>query len=110
MKVTVKTHHVYVFSTFQIVQRTKTTQNNSNPLWNQTVEFDEIADGEYLKIKCFSEDTFSDDSIGTAHVSLEGLKEGTVRDVWIPLEKVNSGEIRIQMEMVSISNNFEWLR
>ncbi|CAM8926871.1 unnamed protein product [Rhodiola kirilowii] len=83
------------------LQKTKTAQNNSNPIWDQTVEFDEIADGEYLKIKCFSEDTFSNDNIGTAHVNLEGLLEGTTRDVWIPLEKVNSGELRMQIEVIA---------
>ncbi|CAM8975289.1 unnamed protein product [Rhodiola kirilowii] len=88
----------------KVLQRTNTAQNNSNPIWDQTLEFDEIADGGYLKIKCFNEDTFSDDNIGTARVDLEGLVEGTMRDVWLPLEKVKSGEIRMQIE-VSTQNH-----
>lgn len=51
-------------------------------------------------VKCYSEDTFGDDSIGSARVNLEGLVEGSVRDVWVPLEKVNSGELRLQIEAV----------
>uniref|UniRef100_A0A368UHP9 C2 domain-containing protein n=2 Tax=Glycine max TaxID=3847 RepID=A0A368UHP9_SOYBN len=34
-----------------------------------------------------------------AHVNLEGLVEGSVRDVWIPLERVRSGELRLQISV-----------
>lgn len=46
------------------------------PVWDQSVEFDEIADEEDLKIKCLS-----DDNIGTGHVSLEGLVVICTRNV-----------------------------
>ncbi|KAK2647897.1 hypothetical protein Ddye_015386 [Dipteronia dyeriana] len=88
----------------KILQRTRTSQT-SNPVWIQKFEFDEIGVGEYLKIKCYSEETFGDDSMGSARVNLEGLIEGSVRDIWIPLEKVNSGELRLQIEAVRISDN-----
>lgn len=67
--------------------------NTTNPIWNHKFEFDEIGGGEYLKIKCHSEEKFRDDDIGSACVNLEGLVEGLMRDVWVPLEKVNSGEL-----------------
>lgn len=51
-------------------------------------------------MKCYSADIFGDENIGSARVNLEGLVEGLVRDVWIPLEKVNSGELRLQIEAV----------
>ncbi|KAG6589542.1 Synaptotagmin-5, partial [Cucurbita argyrosperma subsp. sororia] len=79
------------------LQKTKTAVS-VNPNWNQKFEFDEIGGGEYLKIKCFGVDIFGDENIGTARVNLEGLLEGTVRDVWVPLEKVNSGELRLLIE------------
>lgn len=88
---------------YQVLQKTKTA-HSFNPTWNQKFEFDEIGGGEYLKIKCYSEEVFGVDSIGSARISLEGLVEGSVRDVWIPLEKVNSGELRIQIEAVSIDD------
>ncbi|KAK1565162.1 hypothetical protein Q3G72_020185 [Acer saccharum] len=88
----------------KILQRTRTVQT-PNPVWNQKFEFDEIGGGEYLKIKGYSEETFGDDSIGSARVNLEGLIEGSVRDIWIPLEKVNSGELRLQIEAVRITDN-----
>ncbi|KAB2001338.1 hypothetical protein ES319_D12G295400v1 [Gossypium barbadense] len=87
----------------QYGKKTKTA-HSFNPVWNQRFEFDEIGDGEYLKIKCYTEEVFGDDSIGSAHISLKGLVEGSPRDVWIPLEKVNSGELRIQIEAVRIDD------
>ncbi|KAI5330430.1 hypothetical protein L3X38_029828 [Prunus dulcis] len=86
------------------LQRTSTAHALS-PIWNQKFEFDEIGDGEYLMIKCYNVDTFGDDSIGSARVNLEGLVEGSIRDVWIPLEKVNSGELRLQIEAVRVEGS-----
>ncbi|KAJ1684909.1 hypothetical protein LUZ63_016299 [Rhynchospora breviuscula] len=82
------------------VYRTKVQSHTVNPVWNHSFELDEIAGGEYLKIKCFNSDRFSDDSIGSALVALDGIVEGTDRDVWVPLEKVNSGEIRLKVEFM----------
>ncbi|KAK3023559.1 hypothetical protein RJ639_044209 [Escallonia herrerae] len=84
------------------LRRTKSVPHASNPVWNQKFEFDEIGGSEYLKIRCYSEETFADDNIGSARVNLEGLIEGSIRDVWFPLEKVNSGELRLQIEAVKI--------
>ncbi|XP_044466420.1 uncharacterized protein LOC123196445 isoform X2 [Mangifera indica] len=78
------------------LQRTRTAHGFS-PTWNQKFELDEIGDDEYLKIKCYSEETFGDDNIGSARVNLEGLVEGSIRDMWVPLEKVTSGELRLQI-------------
>ncbi|XP_062198964.1 uncharacterized protein LOC133901402 isoform X2 [Phragmites australis] len=78
--------------------QTKTLSHTVRPVWNDKFEFDEIAGGEYLQIKCYNADTFGDESIGSARVNLEGLLDGASRDVWVPLEKVNSGEIRLEIE------------
>lgn len=67
-------------------------------------ELEEIGGGEYLKIKCYSADKFGDENIGSAHVNMEGIEEGASRDVCIPLEKVNSGEIRLLIEAVKSSD------
>ncbi|KAI3946455.1 hypothetical protein MKX01_017671 [Papaver californicum] len=80
------------------------TANVLKPVWSDKFEFDEIGGGEYLKIKCYSEDTFTDDNIGSARVNLEGLIEGSVRDIWVPLEKVSAGELRLQVEVVKDDN------
>lgn len=67
-------------------------------------EFDEIGGGEYLKVKGFSEETFGDENIGSAQVNLEGLVDGSARDVWIPLERVRSGELRLKVEAVRVDD------
>ncbi|XP_044477465.1 uncharacterized protein LOC123204727 isoform X2 [Mangifera indica] len=87
----------------KILQRTRTA-HGSSPTWNQKFELDEIGGGEYIKIKCYSEETFGDDNIGSARVNLEGLVEGSIRDIWVPLEKVNSGELRLQIEAVRVDD------
>ncbi|KAL6556315.1 MYF24 [Orobanche gracilis] len=87
------------------IQRTKPVPHSSNPTWNQKFEFDEIGGGEYLKIKCCTEETFGNESIGSARVNLEGLEEGSIRDVYIPLEKVNSGELRLQIKAIKVNDN-----
>lgn len=95
---------MYILETsLQATQRTRMA-SVLNPTWNQKFEFDEIGGGEYLKIKCYNEETFGDDHLGSARVNLEGLVEGSVRDVWIPLEKVNSGELRLQIEAVRVED------
>lgn len=88
------------------IQRTRgaSATNASHPTWTQKFEFEEISDGEYLKIKCYNEDIFGDENIGGARVNLEGLVDGVVRDVWVPLEKVNKGEVRLQIEAVTIDD------
>ncbi|CAL5186561.1 unnamed protein product [Lathyrus oleraceus] len=83
----------------KVIQKTKTS-HTPNPVWNQAYEFDEIGGGEYLKLKVFTEELFGDENIGSAQVNLEGLVDGSVRDVWIPLERVRSGEIRLKIEAV----------
>ena len=90
---------------FQVERRTEAVHTASpNPVWNQTFELDEIGGGEYLKLRCFSEETFRDEFIGSATVNLEGMVEGSVRDVWIPLEKVCSGELRLKIEAIRVED------
>ncbi|KAJ6814904.1 extended synaptotagmin-1 isoform X2 [Iris pallida] len=91
------------------VHRTKTILHTSNPVWNQMFDLQEIEGGEYLKIKCYTADKFGDETIGSAQVNLEGIEEGTCRDMWVPLEKVSSGELRLQIEAVK-SEDYEGYR
>ncbi|KAK1372073.1 Synaptotagmin [Heracleum sosnowskyi] len=89
----------------KVQQNTKSKQNTSNPIWNQKFEFDEVGNSEYLKIRFYSEETFGDENIGSARVNLEGLIEGSTRDVWIPLEKVSLGELHLKIEAVNVDDN-----
>ncbi|WOH03401.1 hypothetical protein DCAR_0622798 [Daucus carota subsp. sativus] len=85
--------------------KTRSKQNTSNPIWNQKFEFDEVGDSEYLKIRFYSEETFGDENLGSARVNLDGLIEGSTRDVWIPLEKVSLGELHLKIEAVNVDDS-----
>ncbi|XP_020220786.1 synaptotagmin-5 isoform X2 [Cajanus cajan] len=86
----------------KVIKRTQVAPPPSppNPVWNQSFEFDESGGDEYLNVKCFSEEIFGDENIGSANVNLEGLEDGSIKDVWIPLEGVSSGELRLKIEVV----------
>ncbi|EFJ29672.1 plant synaptotagmin [Selaginella moellendorffii] len=85
----------------KIQRKTKTIQQNLNPVWNQEFEFDEYGDGEYIKIKCYDADMLmNDENMGSARINLHSLEANTPRDVWIPLEKIDTGEIHLLLEAV----------
>ncbi|XP_039143434.1 synaptotagmin-5 isoform X1 [Dioscorea cayenensis subsp. rotundata] len=90
----------------KLMHKTKTLSHTTNPVWNHRFDFDEIGGGECLMIKCYNADIFGDENIGSARVNLDGLVEGSCKDVWIPLEKVNSGELRLLIEALN-NEDFE---
>ena len=51
-----------------------------------------------MKLKCYNVEFLGDGSMGSPRVNLEGLEEGETKDVWIPLEKVTTGEVRLKIE------------
>lgn len=83
------------------MRRTKTLPRSLNPSWNQTFEFAEISGGEYLKLKCYDADLVIDDTLGSARVNLEGLKDDDCRDIWVPLENIDTGEVRLTIKAVN---------
>ncbi|RDX73488.1 Synaptotagmin-5, partial [Mucuna pruriens] len=90
----------------KVVKRTKVAPPppSANPVWNQLFEFEENGSDEYLNVKCYSEEIFGDENIGSANVNLEGLEDGSIKDVWIPLEGVSSGELRLKVEVVRVED------
>lgn len=100
--------HLSVFRFLsQMVRKTKTITQDLNPVWNQTFTFQEISGGEYLKIKCYDADRFGDENLGSARVNLQGLEEGSPKDVWVPLEKIKQGEIRLKIEVLGLDTDFD---
>ncbi len=81
------------------MRKTKIVNQATNPIWNQGFPFQEVA-GEYLKIKCYNSDSFGDENMGSARVNLQAIEDGTVQDVWVPLEKTQQGEIRLKIEVL----------
>ncbi|KAF6149552.1 hypothetical protein GIB67_003700 [Kingdonia uniflora] len=86
---------IRVIKNLRTIYRTRTILRVMDPVWNQNFEFGEIEGGEYLKIRHFSQDTFSDDNIGSVRVNLEGLLEGSVRDIWSTNGNSGSGWIEL---------------
>lgn len=83
------------------MRRTKTINQDLNPIWNQKFSFQEISGGEYLKLKCYDADRFGDENLGSARVNLQGLEDGSKKDVWVPLEKIKQGEVRLRIEVAA---------
>lgn len=49
----------------------------------------------------YNADMISDESIGSMRVNLDGLlDDGDTHDVWVPLEKVDSREIKLEIEPI----------
>ncbi|CAK9192592.1 unnamed protein product [Sphagnum troendelagicum] len=91
----------------KLVRKTKTVTQDLNPMWNQEFIFQEVGGGEYLKIKCYDADRFADENLGSARVNLQGLVEGQVKDVWVPLEKIKQGEIHLRIEVLGPDADFD---
>lgn len=86
----------------KLERKTKTVKQDLNPVWKQDFEFPEIGNGEYLQLKCYDADYVNDENLGSARVNLQGLEDGVPKDVWIPLEKISTGDIRI---LIKASNS-----
>lgn len=82
------------------MRKTKTVNQDLNPTWNQDFIFQEVGGGEYLKIKCYDADLIGDENMGSARVNLQGLEEGQIKDVWVPLERIKQGEIHLKIEVL----------
>eukprot|EP00250_Pteridium_aquilinum_P010520 c19447_g1_i1 orf=1765-3852(+) len=88
-------------------RKTKTVKQDLNPSWRQGYEFPELRNGEHLQLRCYDADLFNDENLGSARVNLEGLEDGAVRDVWVPLEKIKTGEIRLLIEAYNSESEAE---
>ncbi|EMS45674.1 Extended synaptotagmin-3 [Triticum urartu] len=70
-------------------KRSKTINNDLNPIWNEHFEFIvEDADTQSVTVKIYDDDGIQEsDLIGCAQVSLKDLQPGKVKDVWLKLVK-----------------------
>ena len=88
----------YVMITLgQTKAKTKTINNNLNPVWNHSTKL-YLIKTEKLLLEVFDDDIGKDDPLGTVSIDLqEVLSGGRVDKKWYPLEKCKSGEICISM-------------
>uniref|UniRef100_A0A1I7W1K8 C2 domain-containing protein n=1 Tax=Loa loa TaxID=7209 RepID=A0A1I7W1K8_LOALO len=87
--------------------RTKTIDNNLNPIWNEYFEFvvDQV-NGQKLRIELFDYDkTSSDEELGTLTIDLLYIKEKRNLDDWFPLDACKHGDIHIQAAWMNLSSS-----
>jgi len=80
---------VYVRPLPDKMKRSKTINNDLNPIWNEHFEFIvEDADTQTVTVKIYDDDGIQEsDLIGCAQVRLKDLQPGKVKDVWLKLVK-----------------------
>ncbi|XP_077330885.1 extended synaptotagmin-3 isoform X3 [Lithobates pipiens] len=91
--------------------KSKTIQENLNPLWNEMYEFvvHEVP-GQDLEIDVYDEDPDKDDFLGSLVIGLEGVMKDRIVDEWFPLCDVVSGSVHLKLEWHSLLANPEKLR
>ncbi|EES11541.1 hypothetical protein BDA96_06G261500 [Sorghum bicolor] len=80
---------VYVRPLPDKMKRSKTINNDLNPIWNEHFEFTiEDADTQNVTVKIYDDDGIQESElIGCAQVRLKDLQPGKVKDVWLKLVK-----------------------
>ena len=93
----------------QLDRKTKVIKGDLNPVWEERFEFHEIQN-ERLRLHCYDSDYLNDENLGSARVSMVGLEDGVRKDFWVPLEKINTGEIRLIIETCYLETDVENLQ
>ncbi|VDK74121.1 unnamed protein product [Litomosoides sigmodontis] len=89
------------------IYRTKTIDNDLNPVWNEYFEFVvDQANGQKLRIELFDYDKLSsDEELGRLTVDLDNIKEKGNLDDWFPLDACKHGDIHIQAAWMNLSSS-----
>lgn len=80
---------VYIRPLPDKMKRSKTINNDLNPIWNEHFEFIvEDADTQTVTVKIYDDDGIQESElIGCAQVGLKDLQPGKVKDIWLKLVK-----------------------
>lgn len=82
------------------VFRTETVMNNLNPVWKEQFSFElpPPTSNTVLELEVMDYDRGSaDDFLGRARVDLSSLEPRETQSLWLPLEGVPSGQIRLRL-------------
>ncbi|KAM3724388.1 Extended synaptotagmin-2 [Dirofilaria immitis] len=87
--------------------RTKTIDNDLNPVWNEYFEFVvDQANGQKLRIELFDYDkTSNDEELGRLAIDLVNIKAKRNLDDWFPLDACKHGDIHIQAAWMNLSSS-----
>nr|CAD1840141.1 unnamed protein product [Ananas comosus var. bracteatus] len=89
------------------IKRSKTINNDLNPIWNEHYEFIvEDSSTQHLTVKIYDDEGIrKSELIGCARVSLRDLEPGKVKDVWLNLvkdlevqrDRKNRGQVHLEL-------------
>merc|ERR1712008_358579 len=81
------------------IQRSATVKNNTNPEWDFSAEYLTFGQHGTTVIEVFDKDVGRDDFLGRLEVIDEDIiRAKTVINMWIPLQKIKTGEIQISAQ------------
>merc|ERR1711892_624318 len=86
--------------------KSKTVKNTTNPDWDMTsdIEFTNEED-QHVLIEVFDDDKGKDDPMGQAMFNLSELRNGSISNKKINLEKCKSGQIVLSGEIIPLPSN-----
>ncbi|XP_056610122.1 extended synaptotagmin-3 [Triplophysa dalaica] len=91
--------------------KTKTIKETLNPCWNEVYEFViHEAPGQELEVEVYDEDTDADDFLGRYSLDCGEVKREKELDEWLTLEDVESGDLHLKMQWLSLHTNQELLK
>nr|XP_055072353.1 extended synaptotagmin-3 isoform X2 [Misgurnus anguillicaudatus] len=91
--------------------KTKTIKETLNPRWNQVYEFViHEAPGQELEIELYDEDTDADDFLGRYSLDTGEVKKEREIDEWLTLEDIESGELHLKLQWLSLHTKQELLK
>jgi hypothetical protein len=83
-------------------QKTKVCNSDLNPVWDETLSFAGVKEGDTLTVKVFDSDTFgSDDVIGEVKIPFEEVVASGGKSKWYKVEgdEAGDGEVEIGFDM-----------
>lgn len=89
------------------VFRTQVKNNDLNPVWKETFEaFVDHLGGQDLRVTVQDKDVSSkDEEIGSIDIGIAGIVRENRADVWVPLEGVPQGQIRLRASWLIFSDS-----
>ncbi|KAA0715803.1 Extended synaptotagmin-3 [Triplophysa tibetana] len=91
--------------------KTKTIKETLCPCWNEVYEFViHEAPGQELEVEVYDEDTDADDFLGRYSLDCGEVKREKELDEWLALEDIESGDLHLKMQWLSLHTNQELLK
>ncbi|XP_034042124.1 extended synaptotagmin-3 [Thalassophryne amazonica] len=91
--------------------KSKTIKENLHPEWNEVYEFVvHEAPGQELEVELFDEDPDKDDFLGSFQLDFGEVKREKEINQWFTLEGVQSGEVLLKLQWLSLSTDTSLLQ